>query len=514
MRIRDALSRHGPPEVDEDPWKSAPQAEGINQWQIDGLSQWIEEIKLEAHAVQIEAWAKEMGATTVQEPLGTSTLSRPTWWGRRPDQSRATIGLSGNHELLEHWEALAAALPLRPLEARRLQREGLKWLERPQCHAPAKVEETGKRITAKEGCHTRLAFAVAFSELTQMQAAKPAVLAMPAVPAVPAARRARLRQGLVVGSRRGRTRCQDGGSNDFSHDSAADGLMTSDARTLQRAEFIESTERTHATRLPPHVIQATHAVHGYAGSTWEGNFPQIRRQVPAAERALQTRRFGWARRSGRVALNSNGRYRWRAVIKAGERHERGRVVRKHTVRLSSFQGVLWILWIYLFRKGVPFICDPLGIFMDSSWTYCVSSLATEGDFFCFVSQGKDPGPEREKELQPFIVQIFSALRWLHERYIAHCDISMENILVTKESDGRYQVKLIDFSMAVPGQRVTCGHRGKPSYQAPEMALSAFYDSFALDCFALGVVLFSSAARIYPWMSTVQGRCKCFDAGRE
>lgn len=24
-------------------------------------------------------------------------------------------------------------------------------------------------------------------------------------------------------------------------------------------------------------------------------------------------------------------------------------------------------------------------------------------------------------------------------------------------------------------------------QAPEMALSAFYDSFALDCFALGVV---------------------------
>lgn len=46
-------------------------------------------------------------------------------------------------------------------------------------------------------CHTRLAFAVAFSELTQMQAAKPAVLAMPAVPAVPAARRARLRQGTM-----------------------------------------------------------------------------------------------------------------------------------------------------------------------------------------------------------------------------------------------------------------------------------------------------------------------------
>lgn len=165
---------------------------------------------------------------------------------------------------------------------------------------------------------------------------------------------------------------------------------------------------------------------------------------------------------------------------------------------------------YLSKRAVPFICEPLGIFMDSSWTYCVSALATEGDLFCFVSKGLDPGPEREQELQPFMVQIFSAMRWLHDRYIAHCDISMENILVTKKLDGSFQVKLIDFSMAVLGQKVTCGHRGKPSYQAPEMALSAFYDSFALDCFALGVVLFSSAARIYPWLSTVQGRCKCFD----
>ena len=28
MRIRDVLSRHGPPEVDDDPWLRAPRAEG------------------------------------------------------------------------------------------------------------------------------------------------------------------------------------------------------------------------------------------------------------------------------------------------------------------------------------------------------------------------------------------------------------------------------------------------------------------------------------------------------
>ena len=30
-------------------------------------------------------------------------------------------------------------------------------------------------------------------------------------------------------------------------------------------------------------------------------------------------------------------------------------------------------------------------------------------------------------------RLFSAMRYLHDRYIAHCDISMENILVTKDS---------------------------------------------------------------------------------
>eukprot|EP00437_Effrenium_voratum_P025626 CAMPEP_0181413042 /NCGR_PEP_ID=MMETSP1110-20121109/8752_1 /TAXON_ID=174948 /ORGANISM="Symbiodinium sp., Strain CCMP421" /LENGTH=381 /DNA_ID=CAMNT_0023535811 /DNA_START=24 /DNA_END=1169 /DNA_ORIENTATION=+ len=166
---------------------------------------------------------------------------------------------------------------------------------------------------------------------------------------------------------------------------------------------------------------------------------------------------------------------------------------------------------YLSRKGVDFVCHPKGVFRDSEWLYCASELATEGDLFTFVTRGPDPGPEREEALRPFMVQLFSAMRYLHDRYIAHCDISMENILVTKDAtDGHLQVKLIDFSMAVIGEKVTCGHRGKPSYQAPEMALTPFYDPFLVDAFSVGVVLFSAAARIYPWLSTVQGRCKCFD----
>ncbi|CAE7409455.1 mrkB [Symbiodinium sp. CCMP2592] len=166
---------------------------------------------------------------------------------------------------------------------------------------------------------------------------------------------------------------------------------------------------------------------------------------------------------------------------------------------------------HLSKKGVNFLCHPQGIFRDNAWLYCASDVATEGDFFTFVTHGPEPGLDREKALKPFMVQLFSAMRYLHDRYIAHCDLSMENILVSKNpTDGHLQVKIIDFSMAVVGEKMTSGHRGKPSYQAPEMALTPYYDPFLVDSFGLGVVLFSAAARAYPWLCTVQGRCKCFD----
>jgi len=167
---------------------------------------------------------------------------------------------------------------------------------------------------------------------------------------------------------------------------------------------------------------------------------------------------------------------------------------------------------YLSKKGAMFLCHSHGIFRDSAWLYCVSDFATEGDLFRFVSGGPDPGHRREEALRPFMVQLFSAMRYLHDHYIAHCDVSMENILVTKSpTDGHLEVKVIvDFSMAVVGEKLICGTRGKPSYRAPEMAVAPLYDPFLADCFGMGVILFSAAARTYPWMSTIKGRCKCFD----
>jgi hypothetical protein len=67
----------------------------------------------------------------------------------------------------------------------------------------------------------------------------------------------------------------------------------------------------------------------------------------------------------------------------------------------------------------------------------------------------------------------SSYKWIYDiwHYILY-DITVighSTIRPFQHSNGafwhHFQVKLIDFSMAVPGQKVTCGHRGKPSYQA-------------------------------------------------
>eukprot|EP00930_Biecheleria_cincta_P063393 TRINITY_DN48920_c0_g1_i1.p1 TRINITY_DN48920_c0_g1~~TRINITY_DN48920_c0_g1_i1.p1 ORF type:complete len:415 (+),score=47.09 TRINITY_DN48920_c0_g1_i1:63-1307(+) len=164
---------------------------------------------------------------------------------------------------------------------------------------------------------------------------------------------------------------------------------------------------------------------------------------------------------------------------------------------------------YLAKKGVPFVCQPLGVFFSASETLVVSQFATEGDLFEFVTQGPLPGDERERWLCPLFKQAFQAVLWLHDQHIAHCDISMENILVTKDTEScSLQVKLIDYGMASVGEKLIVGYRGKPAYQAPEM-IANIYDPFRADVFSLGVVLYASASTSYPWMSTKPDTCKRF-----
>eukprot|EP00931_Biecheleriopsis_adriatica_P027559 TRINITY_DN16563_c0_g2_i1.p1 TRINITY_DN16563_c0_g2~~TRINITY_DN16563_c0_g2_i1.p1 ORF type:complete len:458 (+),score=86.24 TRINITY_DN16563_c0_g2_i1:86-1459(+) len=169
---------------------------------------------------------------------------------------------------------------------------------------------------------------------------------------------------------------------------------------------------------------------------------------------------------------------------------------------------------YLNQMGYAYACRLLGVFQDSSETYIVSSFATEGDLFHWASNcDMQPGYEREALMRPIIQEAAFAIRALHDLGIAHCDVSAENILLTREGNAHVAVKLIDFSMALVGGQSLIWPRGKSSYQAPEVHSGSPCCPFMYDLFGLGVVTFMMAMRNLPWMSTRPGGCKRFEYGR-
>jgi serine/threonine protein kinase len=160
----------------------------------------------------------------------------------------------------------------------------------------------------------------------------------------------------------------------------------------------------------------------------------------------------------------------------------------------------------LSAQGFQYVCKPLGVFRDEEFTYVASSFASGGDLFGLMDRDPSPGEAREKLIHPIMFQVFTAVRWLHDHGVAHCDLSLENILLTGEDEKT--VKLIDFGMATTSRSCLEGC-GKKSYIAPEM-FQGSYNPFMSDNFALGVVLYSLAARAYPWNSTRPGSCRLFD----
>lgn len=168
---------------------------------------------------------------------------------------------------------------------------------------------------------------------------------------------------------------------------------------------------------------------------------------------------------------------------------------------------------YLGQLGFSFVPKHLGMFSSASETFMVSSLATEGDLIGWMMGAANlppPGVQREAAVWPVQEQLLLAVHYLHELSIAHCDLSCENILLTRDGrDGPLKVQIIDFCMAsIDGHHIS-GVQGKIAYMAPELCLPAPCNPFPCDAFSLGVVMFVLAANSFPWSSTQPGGCKQF-----
>ena len=110
-----------------------------------------------------------------------------------------------------------------------------------------------------------------------------------------------------------------------------------------------------------------------------------------------------------------------------------------------------------------------------------------GDLFDYVKSAERNFPLNLS--QHFFKQICLGVQELHENYISHRDLKLENIIL----DDEFNVKLIDFGMCLQVESkddIIFESQGTPNYMAPELFHSYIRSNpFKADIFSLGVVLF-------------------------
>ncbi|KAL7462142.1 hypothetical protein ACHAXS_002529 [Conticribra weissflogii] len=159
-----------------------------------------------------------------------------------------------------------------------------------------------------------------------------------------------------------------------------------------------------------------------------------------------------------------------------------------------------------YHPNVISISDSL---QDETHLFCIYPFVSGGDLYERVLDEMRLSPTGrmdESLARKWFRQILSALNQLQKKGICHRDLCMENILV----DERNNIKIIDFGLCLrvpyadPNNRnlVTDvsantarrlmkaqGQGGTWEYMAPEVLNRDTFDGFAIDLWAVGIVLF-------------------------
>jgi len=163
------------------------------------------------------------------------------------------------------------------------------------------------------------------------------------------------------------------------------------------------------------------------------------------------------------------------------------------------------------RKGNsrchPNIVGLLGAFEIRPRVIVVQEFVNGGDAFDFLTENVRVPEDETKHLMRGVVD---ALNFMHSNGICHLDVSLENILITRD---RKQMKLCDFGAARELIRdgegkllkypVKYGHPGKRQYMAPEVYSHKSFWGTKADTFSLGVTLFMLLAGKPPFFKPNQ-----------
>lgn len=146
--------------------------------------------------------------------------------------------------------------------------------------------------------------------------------------------------------------------------------------------------------------------------------------------------------------------------------------------------------------------------------YCKSVFETEQQIYLVLELVKggelydrivDEGEFTEDEAREIVIQILSAVEYLHKNNIAHRDLKPENILCGSRSEGyvtggfrKEMIKVADFGLSkMFDTEMLISQCGSPTYVAPEVLLAIPYDK-SVDMWAIGVITFVMLTGCFPF----------------
>ncbi|XP_042615357.1 serine/threonine-protein kinase D3-like [Cyprinus carpio] len=148
------------------------------------------------------------------------------------------------------------------------------------------------------------------------------------------------------------------------------------------------------------------------------------------------------------------------------------------------------------RLSHPGVIHLEGMFKTMEYTFVVMEKLHSDMLEMILSH--ENGRLTERTTRFLVTQVLEALRYLHMRDVAHCDLKPENVLLASPEPFP-QVKLCDFGFArIIGQK-SFRHTlvGTPAYLAPEVICSKRYNR-SLDVWAVGVILYVSLSGTFPF----------------
>ena len=113
-------------------------------------------------------------------------------------------------------------------------------------------------------------------------------------------------------------------------------------------------------------------------------------------------------------------------------------------------------------------------------------------------------------------QMSHALARAHTIGVIHRDVKPDNIFLTRDTEGRMLVKLLDFGIAevegADGSYAHCQMAGTPEYMAPEILLATREADRAVDLYALAVTVFECLTGQCPFPGPVDDIVAALRAG--